>query len=50
MDLKLEGRTALVSGSTAGIGFTIARTLASEGARVILSGRTDEAVRRAIGG
>jgi len=50
MDLQLEGKLALVSGSTAGIGYAIAATLAQEGASVIVSGRTqagvDEAVNR----
>src|SRR5690349_12315404 len=44
MDLQLAGKTALVTGSTAGIGFAIARTLAEEGAAVILNGRTRERV------
>ncbi len=39
MDLNLKGKLALVSGSTAGIGLAIARTLAQEGARVIVNGR-----------
>jgi NAD(P)-dependent dehydrogenase (short-subunit alcohol dehydrogenase family) len=44
MDLKLGGRLALVSGSTAGIGHAIAAALAAEGARVIVNGRTQAAV------
>jgi len=48
MNLKLENKTALVTGSTAGIGFAIARSLAAEGARVIVNGRTDERVSEAI--
>jgi NAD(P)-dependent dehydrogenase (short-subunit alcohol dehydrogenase family) len=49
MDLKLEGKLALVTGSTAGIGLAIASTLAGEGARVIVNGRTQERVQAAIG-
>lgn len=48
MDLQLSNRLALVSGSTAGIGLAIATELAREGARVIVNGRTPEAVSRAI--
>ncbi len=44
MDLQLKGKRALVSGSTAGIGFAIAKALASEGARVIVNGRLQAAV------
>ena len=40
MDLKLDGKLALVTGSTAGIGYAIAAGLAREGARVIVTGRT----------
>src|SRR6202048_2145049 len=47
MDLQLKGRTALVTGSTAGIGFAIASVLAEEGAQVIVNGRSDERVRDA---
>ncbi|MGE5209595.1 MAG: SDR family NAD(P)-dependent oxidoreductase [Alphaproteobacteria bacterium] len=48
MDLQLEGKLALVSGSTAGIGFAIANGLAREGARVIVNGRTKERVNTVI--
>lgn len=48
MDLKLGGRTALVTGSTAGIGFAIARGLAAEGAKIIVNGRSDYSVTRTI--
>ena len=48
MDLKLQGKVALVTGSTAGIGYAIARTLAQEGARVIVNGRTKAAVDEAV--
>lgn len=48
MDLQLEGKLALVSGSTAGIGYAIAHTLAREGATVIVNGRTQPAVDAAV--
>lgn len=44
MNLQLTDKTALVSGSTKGIGFAIATGLAREGARVIVNGRTEKAV------
>jgi NAD(P)-dependent dehydrogenase (short-subunit alcohol dehydrogenase family) len=47
MNLELAERTALVTGSTAGIGYAIARGLAAEGARVIVNGRTAERVEQA---
>jgi len=49
MDLKLEGKRALVTGSTAGIGFAIAEALAREGAQVVVNGRTAQRVEDAIG-
>jgi len=48
MDLQLNGKTALVTGSTAGIGFAIAQSLAREGASVIVNGRTRERVDAAL--
>src|SRR6187455_3121385 len=48
MDLKLSGKLALVSGSTAGIGYAIAETLAAEGARVIVNGRAQSGVDAAL--
>ncbi len=48
MDLQLKGRRALVTGSTAGIGYAIARTLAAEGAEVLVNGRDPARVNAAI--
>jgi NAD(P)-dependent dehydrogenase (short-subunit alcohol dehydrogenase family) len=48
VDLKLTGKIALVTGSTAGIGFAIARSLASEGAHVYVNGRTQQRVNAAV--
>ena len=48
MDLELNGKTALVTGSTAGIGLAIAAALAKEGAAVIVNGRTQERVDNAV--
>ncbi|GMA28869.1 SDR family NAD(P)-dependent oxidoreductase [Arenivirga flava] len=48
MELQLAGRTAFISGSTQGIGLAIATQLAEEGARVIVNGRSQEAVDRAV--
>ena len=44
MDLQLAGKLALVTGSSKGIGHAIAATLAREGARVIVNGRTQASV------
>jgi NAD(P)-dependent dehydrogenase (short-subunit alcohol dehydrogenase family) len=48
VDLRLTDKVVLVTGSTAGIGFAIARSLAAEGARVYVNGRTQERVVRAV--
>lgn len=48
MDLKLNGKLAVISGSTSGIGKSIAHTLATEGARVIINGRSQESVDRTL--
>ena len=48
MDLDLKAKIALVTGSTAGIGFAIAKRLAREGAKVVVNGRTDKRVRDAM--
>src|ERR1700730_56644 len=48
MDLQLDGKLALVSGSTAGIGSAIATAFAREGARVIVNGRSQASVDKAV--
>jgi NAD(P)-dependent dehydrogenase (short-subunit alcohol dehydrogenase family) len=48
MDLQLRDKRALVSGSTAGIGYAIAEALAQEGAQVIVNGRTEDRVEAAM--
>ncbi|MDR6940186.1 SDR family NAD(P)-dependent oxidoreductase [Mucilaginibacter pocheonensis] len=48
MDLQLTSKKALISGSTAGIGLAIAKKLAAEGAEVIVNGRTQQRVDKAI--
>src|ERR1700730_13228435 len=50
MDLQLEDKKVLVTGSTAGIGFATARALAAEAASVIVNGRSQERVNAAITG
>jgi NAD(P)-dependent dehydrogenase (short-subunit alcohol dehydrogenase family) len=47
MDLGLNGKRALVTGSTAGIGLAAARALAGEGAHVTVNGRSEGRVRAA---
>ena len=44
MDLQLTDKLAIVTGSTKGIGLAIATSLAREGARVVINGRTQAAV------
>jgi NAD(P)-dependent dehydrogenase (short-subunit alcohol dehydrogenase family) len=48
MDLKLQNKIAFVSGSTAGIGFAIAKRLLQEGAKVIINGRTSDSANQAV--
>jgi NAD(P)-dependent dehydrogenase (short-subunit alcohol dehydrogenase family) len=48
MNLGLQGKLAVVSGSTAGIGLAIAATLAAEGAKVVVNGRTQARVDTAL--
>jgi NAD(P)-dependent dehydrogenase (short-subunit alcohol dehydrogenase family) len=48
MDLGLQGKRAVVSGSTAGIGLAIAKALASEGAAVVVNGRSEARVSAAV--
>ncbi|PHN03475.1 SDR family NAD(P)-dependent oxidoreductase [Flavilitoribacter nigricans] len=48
MNLELQDKTALVTGSTAGIGLAIAKGLAAEGAEVIINGRTQARIDEAI--
>jgi 3-oxoacyl-[acyl-carrier protein] reductase len=48
MNLNLNGHTALVTASTGGIGLEIARSLAAEGSKVIINGRTQSSVDKAL--
>ena len=48
MDLQLTGKSALVSGSTGGIGYAVADALAAEGMRVIVNGRSAPRVDQAV--
>ena len=48
MDLQLRGKRALVTGSTAGIGFAAATGLFREKASVVINGRTPQRVEEAV--
>jgi NAD(P)-dependent dehydrogenase (short-subunit alcohol dehydrogenase family) len=48
MNFGLKGKTAVVTGSTAGIGLAIATALAEEGAKVVINGRTEARVSAAL--
>lgn len=48
MDLKLNDKTAFVSGSTQGIGYAIARALLREGVSVTINGRNEEKLHKAV--
>lgn len=48
-DFSLSGKTALITGSTGGLGLEIARSYAASGARVIINGRTKDRVMNAVG-
>lgn len=48
MDMKLAGKRAFISGSTQGIGFSIAGALLREGAEVVINGRESSRVQQAV--
>ena len=50
MDLGLRGKRALVVGSSYGMGNEIARTLAAEGANIILTARSGDILKKRSGG
>src|SRR3989440_5778497 len=47
MELRLDGKTALVTGASKGIGFAIAKAMAESGAKVMLSSRKQEGLEKA---
>jgi 3-oxoacyl-[acyl-carrier protein] reductase len=47
MDLNLGGKVAIVNGASSGIGLAIARTLASEGANIVMAARREDRLRAA---
>lgn len=48
MDLQLKNKIAFISGSTSGIGFATAKKLLEEGATVIINGRSETSIQKAI--
>jgi 3-oxoacyl-[acyl-carrier protein] reductase len=48
MDLEIKGKRALITGSTAGIGAAIAKTLAAEGVHVVVHGRREDAAKKLV--
>src|SRR5699024_3707332 len=48
MDLKIKGKTAVVTGSDSGIGFAAAKELAKEGANVLVTGRNPDKIDAAV--
>src|SRR5579862_9664435 len=48
MDLRLDGKVALVTGASRGIGLAIAQAMAASGARVMLSSRKPDALEEAV--
>ncbi len=47
MELGIKGKTALVTGASAGLGLATAKELAKEGARLILNSRSEENLKKA---
>ncbi|MFW9817412.1 MAG: SDR family oxidoreductase [Candidatus Thorarchaeota archaeon] len=48
MDLDLVDRTFLVTAASRGLGFSVAKTLADEGAEVLICGRNEDSLKKAI--